>query len=552
MSQRLPLLESLPARELLARTSWAELNRLAGRYGVSLSGRRRDLAVERLSAIFEQPERLRAAAGLLSDAGRAVLRLILLLGAVEDDRDLAAARDRLLAVWPDSNLARAQLAGETQTLLALGLVFADRRRLVVPAEVLAALPLDLPAADAPPNDVPRSFATLRAALERLMAAIAETAPPAATMQRVAERLTAYRPHVLPPDAAAVLARQAAIDAGELPLLLSLLEALDAAVATRGRWQVGPGWDALRRQAPRDIMRSLLEAWLQPRTWTDLASSESVRWMCAPGVEGASVIALHESRLRSIIWRWLRGAASLDIDIKQFIDLAVALHPDRLTAQTSEVWIVAEDQGWAQAASSDLVAQWLIPFLLAQLRSLGLVVADNHSFALTPLTHWLDGAPLPMSHEPAIRSDGADSLLVDPLRAAAGSHEVLQLAGEIAGADGSYLRYRLTAAGVARLLEHGISLDAFRQQEQRADAERRADPDAQQHDEPDRPVEHQQGDRGRGGGDEDAIGRDARSGHRRQGDGDDGEVHEEDRAPPEVLEDPPAAERAERDREAAAL
>lgn len=459
MSQRLHTPETPPARELLARAAWADLDRLAARHGIVLAGRRRDLALERLQTIYAQPERLRAAAGVLSEHGRALLHLLLLLGSVEDERELAAARERWLAVAPDAALQSAHLGSELATLQALGLLIADRRRMVVPAEVLAALPLELPPPVALPSATPRSYATLRLILERLMTALATQAAAGATPPRRFERLMAYRPRAMPADAAATLAGQLGLDADELLWWLPLLEVLGVATLLRGRWQVGEAWSSLQLQPPRVLLATLLDAWLRPRPTSDLSGSACV-WVGTPEVEVAELVAGHEARLRAIIWRWLRDARHGALARETLITALLALHPWLAPPPDAPAWIALEQGALTEAAPARMVAEALIDAATRQLSWLGLLVADDQSLALTPLARWLEGAELPARDTPAVHGDAAALLLVDPLRVDAELLALIQQAAELEDAVGERLRYRLTPLGLARLQAAGHPLAAF--------------------------------------------------------------------------------------------
>ncbi|WP_025746008.1 hypothetical protein [Kallotenue papyrolyticum] len=458
MSQLLRTSETPPARELLARAAWADLDRLAARHGIVLAGRRRDLALERLQTIYTQPERLRAAAGVLSEHGRALLRLLLLLGSVEDERELALARERWLAVAPDAALQSAHLGSELATLQALGLLIADRRRLVVPAEVLAALSLELPPA-APPTTAPRSYAELRLTLQRLLTALATDEPSGASTPRRFDRLTAYRPRAMPADAATALAGQLGLDADELLWWLPLLEELGAATLVRGRWQVGEAWSSLQAQPPRTLLTALLDAWLRPRSASDLSGTGCV-WVGAPDVEVAAVVAAHEARVRGIIWRWLRDARGEAVARETLITALLALHPWLAPPADAPAWIALEGTSLAEPAPAQAVAEALVAAATRQLSWLGLVVADEQGLALTPLARWLDGAAAPVSDAPAVHGADAALLLVDPLRVDAELLALIQQAAELEDAVGERLRYRLTPAGLARLEAAGHSIAAF--------------------------------------------------------------------------------------------
>lgn len=459
--------ETPTVRELLTRATWDDLSRIAAHHSVQFAGRRRALAVERLALLLERPEQLRAAYRILPEPTRAVLSLLMLLGSADDERAMTAARDRLLAVRPDIEplLGRAHLANELQTLTALGLCYRERRRLVVPIEVLETLPLAFVPA-LPPWDVlalpaPLPYAALRYTIERLVVALEQTAPAALPPHRPSERTATYHTLLLSPDSAAELGAQLAIAPADVVWLLALLESLGVVAAARGHWQVQPGWRTLQEEAPRVFLNALLNAWHQPRALSDVMRTGSLIWQCAPDVDAAELVAPHEAYLRGLLWRCLGWCGAGPIDVPQLCAVLAALHGARLVPE-EEVFIASAQggRGASRPVSPETLIAALVPQLLRQLAQLGLVVADERVCALTELTGWLLHLAVISDSGPPIQSAGPTTLLVQPLAAEPEVLRLIGIVGQMQSPEGAYARYELGAPGVARLLARGHTIGAF--------------------------------------------------------------------------------------------
>jgi hypothetical protein len=467
-----PLFREVPTvRELLSRSTWEELDRIAARYGVQFAGRRRALAVERLALLLERSEQLRAAYKILPEPTRAILGLLLLLGSIEDERALTQARDRLVSIRPELEpvLGRIHIPNEVQTLGSLGLCFRDRRRLVVPLEALNALPCTIaPAAPGtPPQTPPYEYAALRYTLETLITAIEQTRPVAIPAYRVsAERATAYQPLLLPHDTAHELSRQLRLPSADFGLLLSLLQAVGAVAVTRGRWQVQPEWYALQKQPPRALLTALLDAWQRPRTVSDLGWTGEFVWMCAPEVDGATTVAQHESTVRAIVWRWLLWCDRQPMDVASFARTLVTLHPSLFHfAEDSTIWIGRAGSGRnlpIDEAALPLVALAVVRQVLRQLERLGLMIADDASCMPSPTADWLYNERMLFGEQPSIRSVDANMLLVHPLLVAPDLMRLVGMAGQMLPPEGAYARYALTADAMVQLLEAGVPIAEFEQ------------------------------------------------------------------------------------------
>lgn len=471
MSGRMPPREALTIRELLVRATWAELDRIAARYAISFSGRRRELAVERLATLLERPDQLQMAKRMLPESTRNVLGVLLLLGGVDDEPGLGAARERLLKARPDlqADVGRAHLGNEVQLLLSFGLCLHDRRRLVVPVEVLQAVPCQLPVA-LPGTKVvtaPPSYAGLIYKLNTLMLALAETAPVAVQTQRVAaDRVTVYQPLLLPVDVAAELGQRLTAPASEVVWLLALLESLGVVAAVRGRWQVQPGWQALAGRPPLELMRSLLAAWQQPRTLSDLQRTGEFTWRCGPDSTGGQAIGPHEAAVRVVLWRWLSWSAGAPLDITSLGATLVALHPRLFHAiDERETWIEPTERsrgGSANGVDSAAVAQAVLRQLLQQLAGLGLAVVDGMSCMLTPLAiAVLDGQGLAEATV-GLESVGTSEIRVQPLGVPPPVLELLSIAGRMLPPDGEFARYEIEPRGLVRLQERGLGVSGFEQ------------------------------------------------------------------------------------------
>lgn len=479
MSARPSFREVPSVRDLLARSTWEELDRIAARYGVQFAGRRRALAIDRLALVLERPDQLRAAYKVLPEPARAVLGLLLLLGSIEEERGLSQARDRLLAIRPELEplLARLHIPNEVQTLISLGLCFRDRRRLVVPVEVLNALPSVIPPSmpGPSPETQPQEYAALRYALETLTSAIEQMRPVAITPYRTSgDRAAAYQPLLLSHDAASELSRQLALPAIDLTLLLSLLHALGAVGPARGRWQVQPEWSALCKQGPRSLLAALLDAWQRSRPVSDLSATRDFVWICGPEVDGATVVAQHEATIRAIVWRWLLWADQQPFDIELFARTLTALHaPLFQFTEDSPIWIgrvgaarnLPIDEPTQPTAALALIRQ-----MLHQLARLGLVVVDGERCTLTPTAFWLHSGQLPVVEQRVVYSDNGTTLLVHPLAVAPDLIQLVSTVGQMLPPRGAHSRYLLAADGMVRLLEDGVPIAEFERVLMHADAE----------------------------------------------------------------------------------
>lgn len=477
MTGRALLRDSPSLRELLARATWDDLHRIAARHSVALGGRRRDLAVERLAAVLERPEQLRAAERILPESTRAVFSLLLLLGSVEDERSLSAARDALLAVRSDLEplLGRAHLANELQTLVSLGLVFRDRRRLAAPLEVLQTIaPQIVPARpSAPPNTPHPSYAEAHYRLERLVALVDQQQPIAIPPPAPAsDRATLYQALALPPDHAAALGAAAQIAPGAVAVLLAILEAAGILGTARGHWQRRAEWSAFRELPPRDRLTALSAAWRAPRSISDLVQIGGLGWVCAPDTDGATVIGQYEAQLRTIGWRWLGWCGAHAWTIADFAATLAALHGALLIPDDRAVALVVITNRNAPLTSTDAprVAQVFVQQWLAQLADLGLVVSDDTAAMLTPPGAWLiHNMALPYT-APAIRSAGSTDIFVQPLSAEPDALRLLAIAGALQPPSGEWAHYTLTAHGIGRLSEQQITIAEFEQALRAADAQ----------------------------------------------------------------------------------
>jgi hypothetical protein len=471
MSARPTFRETPTVRELLTRSTWDELDRIAGRYGVQFAGRRRPLAVERLALVLERPDQLRAAYKILPEPARAVLGLLLLMGSSEDERALLSARDRLVAVRPELEplLTRVHIPNEVQSLMSLGLCFRDRRRLVVPLEVLNALSCAIAPSTTgtAPHEQPHEYAALHYLLTALVAAIEQARPVAITPYRVStERTAAYQPLLLTHEAANDLSRQLKVPVPDLTLLLSLLHTLGGLGIARGRWQVQPEWHALLAYAPRELLLALLDAWQRSRTFSDLGATREFVWMCGPDVDGATVVGQHEAKLRSIIWRWLLWCDQESVDLALFAQTLVALQPALFhVAQESASWIGRIGTGRNLPIDEAMlpdVALAVVQQVAHQLGRLGLVVTDGASCALTPTARWLYQGDSLTTEQPPVQSIDTYALLVHPLAVDAALLRLIRLAGQLMPPQGAYARYVLSADGMARLLQEDVPIMAFEQ------------------------------------------------------------------------------------------
>jgi hypothetical protein len=479
MSARPSFREAPTVRDLLNRSTWEELDRIAGRYGVQFAGRRRAMAVERLALLLERPDQLRAAYKILPEPTRALLGLLLLLGSSDDERSLALARDRLVAARPELEplLARVHIPNEVQTLVSLGLCFRDRRRLLVPVEALNALPCAIsPSMPAREPEAPiHEYAALRYALESLIAAIEHSRPVAITPYRISsERPAAYQPLLLPHEAASELGHQSKLPPGDLTLLLSLLQAIGAIGPGRGRWQVLPEWSALASQAPRSLLAALLDAWQRPRVVSDLSGTREFVWICAPEVDGATVVAQHEATIRVIVWRWLLWCEPQPFDIELFARTLAALHaPLFQFGEDSPIWIGRIGAGRnlpIDESTLPTVVLALIRQSLHQLARLGLVLVDGVSCTLTPTARWLHSGQVPSLELPALFSDNGSTLLVNPLAVDPELIRLLGTAGQMLSPQGRHSRYLLAADGMVRLLKAGVPIAAFEEVLERSGAQ----------------------------------------------------------------------------------
>ncbi|HEX6288929.1 MAG TPA: hypothetical protein VFZ66_07050 [Herpetosiphonaceae bacterium] len=468
MSTRPSFREAPAVRDLLNRSTWDELDRIAARYGVQFAGRRRALAIERLALVLERPDQLRAAYKILPEPTRAVLGLMLLLGGVEDERALSQARDRLVAARPEleSLLMRVHIPNEMQTLASLGLCFRDRRRLVVPSEALSALPCQIAPArpGEPPHTQPSEYARLRYTLETLIAAIEQARPVAIPSHRASQdRAMPYQPLLLTHEAASELSRRINLPVAELLLLLSLLHAMGAVGVARGRWQVQPEWSTLRNQSPRELLTALIDAWQRPRPISDLSWTREFIWTCGPDVDGATVVGQHEANVRSTLWRWLLWCDQQPFGIASLAQTLAALHtPLFRLGDDNAIWIARTTGRSVPVEESALpeVALTIVRQLLHQLGRLGLVAADETSCERTPIAAWLHSeTPLPDAVAP-VQSVDATTLLVHPLLVDPRLMRLIEAAGQMLPPHGAHARYALAADGMVRLLEDDVPVAEF--------------------------------------------------------------------------------------------
>lgn len=458
MSSRPVFRETPTVRELLERATWDDLSRIAAHHSIQFAGRRRGLAVERLAALLERPEQLRAAERIVAEPTRAVLGLLLLLGQADDERTLAQARDQLVAIRPELavTLGRAHLANELQRLTALGLCFRDRRRFVMPAEVVETLtPVIRPAlpVDALQSDAV-SYAALRYAIERLVTAIAEHPPVALPPHVPTDRVAPYHTLLLLPDSAATLGASLDLSAADVVLLVAVLEAAGVLAAVRGRWQVQARWQTLRFEPPRTLLEAVVAAWLHPRALSDVQRTGALIWMCAPEADAAALVAQHEARLRALLWRWLNWCGQEPIDGASLSATLAALHGGGLVLN-DDIWLSATRAARAEVDDPQAVAQALVPQWLAQLARLGLVITDAERSAWTPTAAWWLYEHTP-DNDSAIRSRGRTALLVHPLAAPPDVLQVISRAGRMEPPQDDLLRYELTAQGMAELAAFGNS------------------------------------------------------------------------------------------------
>lgn len=454
----------LATRELLARCTWDDLNRIAARHNVALSGRRRELAVDRLAAVLERPDQIRAAEGIVSPIARGVLGLLLLLQSADDERHLQTIRDALSAARPDLQplWARAHIGNELQTLVALGLLFRDRRRLNVPREVLDSLtPISTPATlAAPPATAPQSYAQTQYLLEQLVAGIERTEPIAIPPPVPnPERATAYHALALPPEEAATLGAPLGVSSADVALLIGILGAAGASEAVRGRWKISAGWRALREQAPRHLWQTLISAWLKPRIVSDTAATRRFAWLVAPDADGAALIAAHEAQLRSIVWRWIGWCGTGAWSIASLAETLAAVHAPLLVPDDRALALTVDGRNAPlDPADAPRVAHMFVQTALTQLARLGLIVHDDQSAMLTPGGAWLLHNAPQTSAGPAISSTSATTLRVHPLLAAPRALSLITLAGTPRAPDGEWARYEWTAHGIGRLLEQHAIVD----------------------------------------------------------------------------------------------
>lgn len=458
MSVRQPPRAAPTLRELLARATWADLDRIAARYAVAFTGRRREVAVERLTAVLERPEQLRIALSVLPAPTRAVLGLLMLLGAADDLPAVLAARDRLVAARPDlaALLVRAHIANEVQALQSLGLCFVERRRLIVPHEVLRTLPCPLPVAlpSSAPAAAPVAYAALAYGFERLLAAIAQSAPVAVQAHRTGGILD-YQPQVVSAEAAAQLGAALGLRGPDAALRVSLLETLGAIAPVRGRWQVRPGWETLAQQAPAELLAQLASAWEAPRTLSDVARTGEFVWRCTADADYAAQIMRAEAGARVVVARWLRWIGAEPVAIDSLAATLLALFPQLFASSDDQAaWIVPVEAGRVPAADeSGALARSLVRELLRQLAGLGLVLADATEVALAPLAD-PTGTPA-AAPGPPIVSDSATTLRLLPLAVPAATIALVAEAGTMLPPDGEWARYELTAGGIQRLAQRGV-------------------------------------------------------------------------------------------------
>lgn len=463
MSKPGPLRAAPPVRDLLNRAVWADLERIAARHGAPSSGRRRDLAVERLGALLQRPQQINAAATTLSPNARAVLSLLLLLGSSDDERGIVAARDRLVAARPDlgPTLGRVYIAHELQTLTALGLVFLDRRQYVVPREVLHTLAPVFPPApqlDQPLDAAPLPYVALRYTLDLLISALETRSPVAVQGQRVlSDRAVAYKPLLLPSDVAAEIGREVGIAADQVGLLVSLLHAADAIAPVDSKWRVQPAWNDLREAPPRPLLDALLAAWQRPRAWSDVVRTGMWSWTVAPDAEPATIGAI-ESSIRSLVWRWLHWCGPATTAIADLSRTLGALHPTLLPTEAEvDLWITAA--GSYESHDQDALLPALLREIIEQLGQLGLLMSDGERCRLTPLALWLDSAAAIERPSPTIWSDD-HTIYLDPLHVAPDLLRLMVIAGQQHAPRDGWASYAITPAGLSRVLAIGVGIAEF--------------------------------------------------------------------------------------------
>lgn len=465
MSKGAPLRDAPPVRDLLSRAAWTELERIAARHGAAVGGRRRDLAVERLQALLQQPEQLQAACAALPANARAVLSLLLLLGNPDDERGIVAARDRLVAARPElgASLGRVYVAQELQTLTSLGLVFVDRRQYVVPREALRTLTPTFPPApplDQPPDTAPLPYVVLRYTLERLLQTVETRSPVAVQGQRVApDRATAYKPLRVPPDVAAEIGREVGIDQDRVLLLLSLLHAADAIAPVDGKWRVQATWADLRIAPPRALLAAVLTAWQRQRSLSDVARTGAWTWYAAPAADTATIAAI-EASVRSLVWRWLRWCGPGAIAIADLRRTLQTLHPTLLPLDAdTDVWITGAGSHAGDEADGLYTA--LLREIVDQLGQLGLLTSDGERCQLSSLALWLHGSAAIEPQLPPVWSDD-QTIYLDPLHVASELLRLVAIAGQQQSPRDGWSRYAITPDGLSRLLASGVGITELEQ------------------------------------------------------------------------------------------
>lgn len=465
MTARSVFRETPAVRDLLTRTTWDDLNQIATRHGVRITGRRRDLLIERVAALLETPDQIRAAYGVLPPGARAVLGLLLLLGGVDDERVLLAARDAWIAARPDSaaDLRRILMGNELQTLSFIGLIFRDRRRIAIAAETIDALTVALPPAtpDTAPDIAARPLAQVQYLLDRLIALIAADRPVALALPELPdEHAELYRAPLLPPTALLAIGQALGTTDDETTLLLGVLQALGVVAAVRGRWQIQPSWDRVRTLSPRALLAALVDGWLRPRPTSDMQRSGAWLWMRGPDAEPDAVSQI-EAQLRTIAWHWLRWCGDQPFSVASFAHTLATLHPALLNTSDETIWLVANTAKFPGVEPQDTpaIAQAIVPVWLQQLSWLGLVVTDGERAALTPAALWLIDARAQPRRD-AIRSIDERTLLIDPLGVDRDVLRLIELAGTRRAPDGALMRYELTARSVARLISAEVDIPSF--------------------------------------------------------------------------------------------
>lgn len=469
MTVRAMLREAPPIRELLARATWDDLHKIATRHSVALGGRRRDLAVERLAAVLERPEQIRAAARILPDATRAVLSLCLLAGSVDDDRAIATALEALTAIRSDlrPTFARIHLMNEVQTLVSLGLVFRDRRRLAVPLEVLETLsPQFAPSTPAQaPHAEPHTFAHVQYRIARLMAALDEQQPIAIPPPSpVSDQAAVYHALLLPPDQAATLGTTIGVAPDDTAFLVTQLEVAGAISAVRGRWQIRADWLETAAGSPHDLLPALIGAWLQPHVASDLPPGSGLAWLSAPDIDAAAQIGQHEQQLRTLCWRWLRWCGEAAWSIADFAATFAALHSSRIVPDSRAITLINTRQRNAPLSIEDApqAAQIFVQQWIKQLAQIGLIVSDGTAAVLTSAGSWLIHGSVSVPSEPMLRTAGTTDIFVQPLVTNPEVLRLLAIAGTLRTPDGEWTHYELTARGIGRLTKQQVTLADFEQ------------------------------------------------------------------------------------------